>query len=159
MIKYVVAAHMSQKGVEDKAYVLHETTLLPNIRGFGTLVAMIFSPRMHLKRDNGKTRFTSVLTGLGYTKEKGPIFPQHDNIFYLDFALGVEDLNLVRHFFFLQISSNHLNSLLKMHEISLALIVSHSLPTDKPNSLQHRYFVVCPRRCKPKGNFGHKKQR
>lgn len=96
-MKYVVAAHMSQKGGEDKYYALHQTTLLPNIRGFGILMAMIFSPRMHLKRDKAKTRFTSVLTGLGFVKDR-PIFPQHDNVFYLDFALDEDDLNLVNKF-------------------------------------------------------------
>lgn len=94
MVKYVVAAHMSQKGSDSSGYTLHETTLLPSIRGFGALMAMIFAPRMHLKRDAAKTRFVSVLTGLGFN-EKGPIFPQHDNIFHLDFALDEYDLNHV----------------------------------------------------------------
>lgn len=95
MIKYLVAAHTSQKGVEDKSYAVHETTLLPNIAGFGSLMAMIFAPRFHLKRDEAKTRFVSVLTGLGFTKEKGAIFPQHDNIFYFDFVFDEDDLNHV----------------------------------------------------------------
>lgn len=104
MLKYLVGAHISQKGGEDKAYAVHETTLLPNIRGFGILMAMIFSPRTHLMRDKDKTRYISVLTGLGAIDQK-PIFPQHDNVFYLDFALDEDDLTMVSviywaHFYF-----------------------------------------------------------
>lgn len=93
MARYMTAAHISQKG-DNQSFTLHETTLLPSIRGFGVLMAMIFAPRMHLKRDPARTRFTSVLTGLGFN-EKGAIFPQHDNVFHLDFALEEDDLNYV----------------------------------------------------------------
>ncbi|XP_055302653.1 probable ATP-dependent RNA helicase spindle-E [Sitodiplosis mosellana] len=45
-IKYMVAAHMSQQGGSNKELVIHQTTLLPSIRGFGPLMAMVFCKQM-----------------------------------------------------------------------------------------------------------------
>lgn len=91
-MKYMVAAHMSQSGSEDKEIIIHETTLLPNIRGFGALMSMIFAPRFHLKRDSLNSRFISVLAGLGFDEKIGALFPQHDIISHLDFDLDEDDL-------------------------------------------------------------------
>lgn len=37
----MVAAHISQRGLSNKDFTIHETTVLPNIRGFGPLMAMV----------------------------------------------------------------------------------------------------------------------
>lgn len=37
----MVAAHISQRGLNNKDFTIHETTVLPNIRGFGPLMAMV----------------------------------------------------------------------------------------------------------------------
>lgn len=92
----MVAAHISQKGSSDREGTAHETTLLPNIRGFGPLMAMIFCPAMDLKRDEYNSRYISVRTGLGYNEDKKcPYFPEHDMIFPLDFELTEDDIALV----------------------------------------------------------------
>lgn len=92
----MVAAQISQYGHSDQACTAHETTLLPSIRGFGPLMAMIFCPAMDLKRDKWKTRYISLRTGLGYDYDNNcPFFPAHDVQFPLDFELNESDLSMV----------------------------------------------------------------
>lgn len=93
----MVAAHSSTGGVTEEELTVHETTLLPNIRGFGPLMAMVFCPAMDLMRDQCHSRYISVRTGLGCKEDKsGPYFPEHDTLFPLDFELTEEDLTCVR---------------------------------------------------------------
>lgn len=93
----MVAAHISQKGSANSECTAHETTLLPSIRGFGPLMAMVFCPAMELKRDQWNSRYISVRTGLGYNEDKKcAYFPEHDAIFPLDFEFTDTDLALVR---------------------------------------------------------------
>lgn len=95
-IKYIVASHVSQQGSSNKEFTIHETTLLPNIRGFGALMAMIFSPAIDLKRDQWKTRYISLRAGLGYYGDKEmSYFSEHDIVIPLDFEFNEEDLSLV----------------------------------------------------------------
>lgn len=105
-MKYMVAAHMSKQGASEKDLTIHQTTLLPSIRGFGPLMAMIFCPNMDLKRDIWKSRYISVRTGLGYDDEKGcPYFAEHDTVFALDFQFTEDDLTTVSsHIVFLRYS-------------------------------------------------------
>lgn len=57
---------------------------------------MIFCPSMDMKRDEWKSRFISVRTGLGYNDEKKcPYYAEHDAVFPLDFEFTADDLNLV----------------------------------------------------------------
>lgn len=67
---------------------------------------MIFCPHMDLKRDEWKSRFISVRTGLGYNDEKKcPYYAEHDAVFPLDFEFTADDLNLVSIAFFFRICS------------------------------------------------------
>lgn len=92
----MVAAHTSTRGGNDEECTVHETTLLPSIRGFGPLMAMIFCPAMDLKRDQWDSRYISVRTGLGYNDDKKcPYYPEHDTVFALDFEFTQDDLKLV----------------------------------------------------------------
>lgn len=92
----MVAAHTSTRGRTDEECTVHETTLLPSIRGFGPLIAMIFCPMMDLKRNENKTRYVSVRTGLGYNEDKKcPYHADHDATFPLDFEFTEDDLGLV----------------------------------------------------------------
>ena len=92
----MVAAQISTRGGNKEDCTVHETTLLPSIRGFGPLMAMIFCPAMDLKRDEYKSRYISVRTGLGYNEDKVcPYYPEHDTQFALDFELTEDDLKLV----------------------------------------------------------------
>lgn len=92
----MVAATISQVGGNNKNFVAHETTLLPNIRGFGAMMAMLFAKNCDLKRDTSKTRFISVRCGLGYNDDKEcAYFAEHDTVFPLDFEFTEDDLSLV----------------------------------------------------------------
>lgn len=92
----MVAAAICQKGTANRSMIAYETTLLPNIQGFGPLMAMVFAPQIDLKRDETRSRYISVKTGLGYSKEKQcSLFEEHDNTFFLDFELTKEDIATV----------------------------------------------------------------
>lgn len=92
----MVAAYSSTRGNSDEECTVHETTLLPSIRGFGPLMAMIFCPAMDLKLDQYSSRYISVRTGLGYNDDKNcPYYPDHDTVFPLDFEFTESDLMLV----------------------------------------------------------------
>ncbi|XP_031619138.1 probable ATP-dependent RNA helicase spindle-E [Contarinia nasturtii] len=95
-IKYMVASHVSQQSANNKEFTIHQTTLLPSIRGFGPLMAMVFCPAADLKRDQWNSRYISVRTGLGYNDDrKHPYFAEHDAVFQLDFDFGMEDLEMI----------------------------------------------------------------
>lgn len=90
----MAAAHSKRNN--EGHITINETTLLPNIRGFGPLMALIFSPSTDLKRDQTKSRYISILTGLGYSREdKVSLFPEHDALFHLDFELTNDDISSV----------------------------------------------------------------
>lgn len=60
-------------------------------------MAMIFCPKINLKRDSADSRYISVLTGLGAAagkkgKETFSLFPENDSVFHLDFQLTNGDI-------------------------------------------------------------------
>lgn len=70
---------------------------MPNIRGFGPLMALIFCPTMQVKRNKEKTYYSAIRTGLGYNHEKNrPIFEEHDITFHLNVEITQHDIELVR---------------------------------------------------------------
>lgn len=76
--------------------MLRETTLMPHIRGFGPLMAMLFCPTMQINRDKNKSRYVSVLTGLGYDDlKRKPIYEEHDAILYMDAVISLTDIEIV----------------------------------------------------------------
>lgn len=92
----MVAASINQKDTSNGNLTIRETTLLPNIRGIGPLIALLFCPTMELKCDETKTRYISFISGLGYNaKDKRPIFEEHDSIFHLDVELTSDDFGMV----------------------------------------------------------------
>lgn len=69
---------------------------MPNIRGFGPLMALIFCPTMQVKCNKEKTHYTAIRTGLGYNNEKNrPVFEEHDIVFDLDVEITRHDFELV----------------------------------------------------------------
>lgn len=135
----MVAAHISSRGQIKKDLngkdsgqrdrveecVVHETTLLPSIRGFGPLMAIIFAPAIDLKRDEWKSRFISLRTGLGYDEDKKqPYYAEHDTVFPLDFEFTQDDLMLVSMdlmiFFPKQISSSNLIPVIRSTKFVIA---------------------------------------
>lgn len=72
------------------------TTVMPNINGFTAFMALIFCPIMELKRDEKKTRYISLLTGLGFNTDKNrSIFHEHDMLLHLDVDITQGDLETV----------------------------------------------------------------
>ena len=93
--KYLVAAAVTISGPRNKL-TARQTTLMPNIRGFGPLMALIFCPVMELKRDSAKSRYVSMKTGLGLDSSKRrPLFEDHDMTFNLDVEITKEDIEIV----------------------------------------------------------------
>lgn len=69
---------------------------MPNQPGFGALMAIIFCPYMEFKLDAEKTRYVSILCGLGYNEEaKRPIYEEHDMCFNLDAEISTDDIETV----------------------------------------------------------------
>lgn len=96
--KYLVAASITQ-GQDSSRLTIRQTTLMPNIRGFGPIIASIFCPKMEVQRDECKNRYVSLITGLGYDYEqKRPLFQEQDMVFNLDVELTCDDFTLVNAF-------------------------------------------------------------
>lgn len=94
----MVAAAIHETNGIDSHLVARETTLMPNIPGFGALMALIFAPRVELMRDADKSRYISILSGLGYNPgKKVPLFNEHDCVIPLDVAFTMDDMTKVRH--------------------------------------------------------------
>lgn len=92
--KYLVAATACV--TSSKTIKLQYTTQMPNIRGFGPLMALIFCPTMQVKCNHEKTHYTVIRTGLGYDVNKQqPIFCEHDIIFHLGVEFTQHDIELV----------------------------------------------------------------
>lgn len=73
-----------------------ETTIMPNIPGFGPLMALIFSPYCEFFRDKYKSRYVSIICGLGqHPKTKQPLYGEHDSVFNLDCDIDVDDIEKV----------------------------------------------------------------
>lgn len=97
--KYLIAATICYTNLAKKDIHLRYTTQMPNIRGFGPLMALIFCPTMQVKRNKEKTHYTVIRTGLGYDKANSrPMFEEHDIVFHLDVEITQHDIELVRNF-------------------------------------------------------------
>lgn len=76
-----------------------ETTLMPNIPGFAQLMALIFCPYMEMQQDSNRSRYVSMLCGLGASPtENRPMFEEHDLQLDLNVDISTEDLEDVKHF-------------------------------------------------------------
>lgn len=88
--RYIIAATVGDAAKMNELSV-RATTLMPNIRGFGALMALIFCPTMEMKCNNEKTKYVALRTGLGYENDR-PIFEEHDIIFNLDTEITLDDI-------------------------------------------------------------------
>lgn len=92
--KFMVAAAVAEDA--SGSLVLRYTTLMPSIRGFGPLMAMIFCPTMEVRRDKHKNRYVKMIGGLGYDDGRNcAVFPEHDLKFDLDVEITREDFEAV----------------------------------------------------------------
>lgn len=95
--KYLVAASICYTDSDKRNIQLRYTTQMPNIRGFGPLMALIFSPMMHVQCNKEKTHYTALRTGLGFDSAKGrSMFAEHDMVFNLNVEITQHDIELVR---------------------------------------------------------------
>lgn len=91
-----VAAEMYYETDTDKVK-LRETTILPNIIGLPILLALIFCPTAQIRCDKDKTRYTSILFGLGADEDKSAHFPDRDSVLQIDFDFSESDIHAINH--------------------------------------------------------------
>lgn len=104
--KFYVAADVNLAS-KNQNVKIRETTSMPKIPGLSVLLALIFSPYAELRRDKDKTRYISIITGLGLDKNFGkPYFQERDAIQCVDFSLQEDDITDINRLRF------HLSSLL-----------------------------------------------
>lgn len=92
----VVASHIGQNP-EGTAIVLRNSTVMPNIHGFASLVSLIFCPKMEPKPLPDGSRFAAILCGLGaYEGTSKALYAPHDFVMHLDTEIDVNELSMVR---------------------------------------------------------------
>lgn len=71
---------------------LRELTMMPRLKGITELLVLIFCPKMVLRCDEEKTRYTVLQAGLGCDPiTKFPLFPTHDAIFPVNVEITDDD--------------------------------------------------------------------
>lgn len=89
--KILVAAAMSKQG-EDRV-MLHNTMIMPHSPEMACLLALLFSPTAELRLSSDKTRFSSILVGLGCDGSRKSHFGEHDCLLHVDVALDNQDID------------------------------------------------------------------
>lgn len=92
--KILVAASMSNKNQSNRV-TLHQTSIMPHVPGMPCLLGLIFGPVVQVRASKGKSRHTSILTGLGCNLGRKPHFGEHDCMFFLDVEFDKEDFELI----------------------------------------------------------------
>lgn len=91
--KQLLVAGTVNQNVNGTNLILHNTTLIPAIPGLTALLALIFTPRMELRRNSFGTCYVGALCGLGCdSSTKESIFPEHDMEIYFDVEITFDDL-------------------------------------------------------------------
>ncbi|ALC40893.1 spn-E [Drosophila busckii] len=89
----MVAAFIADSG--DRLYA-RGTSLMPNIHGFGALMTLLFCPTMQIKCNKEKTKYVSILAGLGYDPVTlNSYFEEHDMVVNLDVVIDKADLTVI----------------------------------------------------------------
>lgn len=93
--KLFVAASVGE--TRSKNLTIRETTEMPAIPGLAVLMGIMFCPYMELRRDQKRTRYTSLLAGMGYNKQNmRPYFGEHDILLRVDVELKPDDFAEVK---------------------------------------------------------------
>lgn len=94
----LVAQSINQSSKNIAHLILRNTTLLPNMPGLASLITLIFTPYMELRRSVLGTYYTGALCGLGFDPSTGEsLFPEHDLQIIFDVEITMNDLQMVRH--------------------------------------------------------------
>lgn len=95
--RLVVASYISQN-IAGTVLNLRNTTIMPNIHGFHSIVSALFCPRMDLKPSEDGSRIAAILCGLGQWGESNKsLYAQHDMAITLDTELDLLELSQVRY--------------------------------------------------------------
>lgn len=90
--KFYVACNVTANQ-SNKSLVIHDVTMMPQTPGLAVILALVFCPTAELRRDSFKSRYISLLTGLGYDGMKNnPFYGEHDTSLNIDFKLDEEDI-------------------------------------------------------------------
>ncbi|XP_031628409.1 probable ATP-dependent RNA helicase spindle-E [Contarinia nasturtii] len=92
--KYLVAVSTHQHN-ENATITIRYTTLMPNIRLFGPLMAAIFAPKIKLLRNTSKTKYIKMITGLGCDANGKCLSSQSNIKFDLDVELTNSDIETI----------------------------------------------------------------
>ena len=90
--KLLVAATMSKR---EERVTLHQSTIMPHLPGIACLLSLMFSPIAEVRPSNDKTRYTSILTGLGCDKNRKPFYGEHDCLIHVDVELDLKDFDMI----------------------------------------------------------------
>ncbi|XP_055626339.1 probable ATP-dependent RNA helicase spindle-E [Toxorhynchites rutilus septentrionalis] len=89
--KLITAGSVNEQG---NRLILRQTSIMPNIPGFGALMTLLFCPTCQLKKDEEKTRVVSLVAGLGCDKTTGQsLYPEHDLALALDVVISDDDIS------------------------------------------------------------------
>ncbi|XP_050464010.1 probable ATP-dependent RNA helicase spindle-E isoform X2 [Cataglyphis hispanica] len=92
----LVAQTINRSSKNDAHLILRNTTLLPNTPGLASLITLIFTPYMELRRNPLGTYYTGALCGLGYDPSTGKsLFPEHDIQIIFDNEITMNDLRMI----------------------------------------------------------------
>ncbi|XP_055923260.1 probable ATP-dependent RNA helicase spindle-E [Eupeodes corollae] len=92
--RLIVAAGVSES-VDRSSLTARQTTLMPNIHGFASLMTLIFCPTMQIHRNSSKSKYVSILAGLGHDENYKSLFEEHDMVLHLDSEILTSDLELI----------------------------------------------------------------
>ncbi|KAL2743188.1 putative ATP-dependent RNA helicase spindle-E isoform X1 [Vespula maculifrons] len=99
--KHLLVAGTVSQNVNGSNLTLRNTTLIPAIPGLTALLALIFTPRMELRRNSSGTYYVGALCGLGCdSSTKESLFPERDMEIYFDVEItfdDLQDINRLRH--------------------------------------------------------------
>lgn len=95
--KFCVAAEVTFNA-KNRHITIRDTNLMPNICGLAVLLGLIFCPTAELRRDKKKTRYLSLLTGLGFDADlQQSYYGERDTMMPVDFELTVQDVESINH--------------------------------------------------------------
>lgn len=104
--RLLVAGHVSMSSNSGKV-LCRNTTLMPNIKAFGIIMALVFSPKIELRCEGQMDLYTGAICGIGYNeKDKKSYDPDTDMELAFDVIITAEDIKKVN------VTRMYLNTLL-----------------------------------------------
>lgn len=82
----------SQPTTNGREFILHQTSLMPNVPGIAELLSLLFAPAVSFIRDETMTRYAAIRFGLGARDDGSPFFVEHDSILPVNVQISVDDL-------------------------------------------------------------------